>query len=303
MHPLISIVITTYKRRAEQIEKAIYSVLNQSYENIELIIVDDSPDSFAYRNEVKEFCEGIQDNRVVYIQHKKNSGACIARNTGLDNSKGEFIAFLDDDAWRVDKLEKQYSIFEGKTNELGIVYSNATIHEASGKIRYLFDKSKPYRGNVYNQLSCNNFIGSTSFPLIRKTALTEVGGFDACMPASQDWETWLRICKLYTVDYIDEPLIDYYIYQGERITSDTKRRIKGLIILDSKQKDLLDENMDVRVARRRYELRLYIQCEDFKNAVRCYGEIIKSKPLRIFGNLKDLMAFGRFIIKRSEGKN
>ena len=91
---LVSVVITTYKRRVSQIKAAIDSVLNQSHENLELIIVDDSPNEYEYRDEVKNYCENILDSRVKYIQHEKNMGACAARNTGFSNSNGKYIAFL-----------------------------------------------------------------------------------------------------------------------------------------------------------------------------------------------------------------
>lgn len=110
---LVSVVITTYKRRVSQIKAAIDSVLNQSHENLELIIVDDSPNEYEYRDEVKNYCENISDSRVKYIQHEKNMGACAARNTGFSNSNGKYIAFLDDDdEWVKDKSKSSWMCLE-----------------------------------------------------------------------------------------------------------------------------------------------------------------------------------------------
>lgn len=299
---LVSVVITTYKRRVFQIKAAINSVLNQSYVNLELIIVDDSPSDFEYRCEVKEYCENISDSRVRYIQHEKNMGACVARNTGFFSSKGEYIAFLDDDdEWVKDKIEKQLDVFRKAKNNLGLVYCNATIHEADGITRSVFDRHTPYRGSVYKQLSCDNFIGSCSFPLLRREALEQVGGFDPKMVASQDWDTWLRISEIYDIDYTEDSLIHYYIHKGERITGNTKKRLEALLRLDEKQKDILKIDKDVYVSRREYELRLYIQSKQVSEAIKCYFEIVAAKPYRIGKNIILLKAFGRFVVKRKDG--
>ena len=292
---LVSVVITTYKRRVSQIKAAIDSVLNQSHENLELIIVDDSPNEYEYRDEVKNYCENISDSRVKYIQHKKNMGACAARNTGFSNSNGKYIAFLDDDdEWVKDKIEKQLDVFRKSKNNIGLVYCNSTIHEG-------FDRHTPYRGSVYKQLSCDNFIGSCSFPLLKSEALEKVGGFDPKMVASQDWDTWLRISKIYDIDYTEDSLIHYYIHKGERITGNTMKRLDALHRLDEKQKDILTTDKDVLVSRREYELRLYIQSKQVGEAIKCYFEIVAAKPYRVGKNIILLKAFGRFIVKRKDG--
>lgn len=299
---LVSVVITTYKRRVSQIKAAIDSVLNQSHENLELIIVDDSPNEYEYRDEVKNYCENISDSRGKYIQHEKNMGACAARNTGFSNSNGEYIAFLDDDdEWVKDKIEKQLDVFRKSKNNIGLVYCNATIHEGDGSTRCVFDRHTPYRGSVYKQLSCDNFIGSCSFPLLKSEALEKVGGFDPKMVASQDWDTWLRISKIYDIDYTEDSLIHYYIHKGERITGNTMKRLDALHRLDEKQKDILTTDKDVLVSRREYELRLYIQSKQVGEAIKCYSEIVAAKPYRVGKNIILLKAFGRFIVKRKDG--
>ena len=158
-----------------------------------------------------------------------------------------------------------------------------------------------YRGSVYKQLSCDNFIGSCSFPLLKSEALEKVGGFDPKMVASQDWDTWLRISKIYDIDYTEDSLIHYYIHKGERITGNTMKRLDALHRLDEKQKDILTTDKDVLVSRREYELRLYIQSKQVGEAIKCYFEIVAAKPYRVGKNIILLKAFGRFIVKRKDG--
>ena len=229
-------------------------------------------------------------------------GACAARNTGFSNSNGKYIAFLDDDdEWVKDKIEKQLDVFRKSKNNIGLVYCNATIHEGDGSTRCVFDRHTPYRGSVYKQLSCDNFIGSCSFPLLKSEALKKVEGFDPKMVASQDWDTWLRISKIYDIDYTEDSLIHYYIHKGERITGNTMKRLDALHRLDEKQKDILTTDKDVLVSRREYELRLYIQSKQVGEAIKCYFEIVAAKPYRVGKNIILLKAFGRFIVKRKDG--
>lgn len=90
---MISIIITTYKREVGILQRAIKSVLAQTYKELELIVVDDSPATYAHREAIRKYVTSISEIPTLYIQHERNMGACIARNTGIDNSSGEYIAF------------------------------------------------------------------------------------------------------------------------------------------------------------------------------------------------------------------
>src|SRR5699024_8437724 len=158
----------TYKRHFKQIKKSVYSVLNQKYTNIELIIIDDnSKDNISIYNIENELNQ-IKDSRIHYIQHGINKGACAARNTGIKNAKGEYIAFLDDDdEWLSNKLELQLQKFTNK--EVGLVYCDSyTIKTKNDSIINKSIRSFRISGMVYKQLLEKNFVGSTSFVLIRK---------------------------------------------------------------------------------------------------------------------------------------
>lgn len=111
---LISVIVPTYKRKPEMIKRSVDSILAQTYSNMELIVVDDSPNDYQFREDVKLFLNGY-DNRIKYIQHEKNMGANIARNTGVDYSNGKYIAFLDDDdEWLPTNFKNSIKLF--KTN-------------------------------------------------------------------------------------------------------------------------------------------------------------------------------------------
>lgn len=295
MSDLISVVITTYKRGVSEIRDSINSVLCQTYNNLELFIVDDSPNDYIKRDEVKSYCCSIDDSRVKYIQHKTNLGACAARNTGLFEATGKFIAFLDDDdVWSSDKMEKQVAMFTD--DSIGLVFCDASIIEHDETKRSWFEKNKPLSGKVYDALMKYNFIGSTSFPMLRREYLVEVGGFDIEMEASQDWDTWIRITQKYEAAFVDEQLVTYYIHPGERITNNTQKRIRALQALNRKHKLYLENHKEALHRRKSYEMRLYILNRDISNAWKCYASLIKIAPVDILGNLTLLKAFARLIV-------
>ena len=223
--PLVTGIITTYKRTPEMVVRAAKSILNQTYSNMELFVVDDSPADYQLRDAVRDGLLAIGDDRLTYIRHEKNMGACAARNTGIQASKGEFISFLDDDdEWAENKIEK---LMEKMTSpEVGLVYcGHSVINENNGTVSER--KCKQSAGYVFDELMFSNFIGSTSFPLIRRECFDKVGLFDTEQLSLQDYELWMRITKVYKVDYVDLPLIKYYVHAGEQITSNPNKQIQG----------------------------------------------------------------------------
>lgn len=104
---LVTAVITTHRRPPEIVERALKSVLGQTYQNIEVLVVDDSPEEFTMRSAVKSMVESYGDRNVTYIAHERCLGACAARNTGLEAARGEFIGYFDNDEWMPSKIEDQ----------------------------------------------------------------------------------------------------------------------------------------------------------------------------------------------------
>lgn len=134
--PLISVIIPSYNR-AHLINEACTSVLSQTYSNIELIIVDD-----CSTDNTKEVVSSIKDSRVHYYCLEKNSGACIARNLGIEKATGDYIAFNDsDDRWHSDKLEKQISFLIENNADVTVCSMDVFDEDSSVKM-YTFPDSK-----------------------------------------------------------------------------------------------------------------------------------------------------------------
>ena len=216
--PLVSVVIPAYNAQA-YIERTISSVLAQTYENLEVLVIDDgSKDSTA------EIVADIarKDRRVILIQ-KTNGGVAAARNLGIEKSSGEFIAPIDaDDIWYPQNIEKQVQAMLQGGDSVGLVYSwSIDIDEddiPTGEFR-----ASRIEGKVYTTLIFHDFIGNASSTLIKRDCLEKVGGYKSKLPSldnrdsedtdfylrSQDWELYLRIAEQYQFKVVQEFLVGY----------------------------------------------------------------------------------------------
>ncbi len=198
-NPLVSVIIPTYNR-AHLIKRSIKSVLNQTYQNLEIIVVDDGS-----TDDTKEIIESFNENRIKYIQHKQNKGAAAARNTGIKCSKADFIAFQDsDDEWLSEKLEKEIDAFGDSTVNVGVVYSGLWYIKNNEKKYVPHLQIAKKEGNVHNELLAGNFVSGLT--VIRKTCFEKVGLFNESLPSLEDWELYIRISKHFCFKFIDEPL-------------------------------------------------------------------------------------------------
>ena len=238
---MISAIITTYQREPAMVMRALDSVLRQTYRELEIIVVDDSPPGYPLRDDVRkavlERQKANQEIPIRYVAHEKNMGACVARNTGLKTAEGEYVAYLDDDdEWLPKKLEKQMKVMA--ESNAGLVYCGR-ICVNDGKGTRTASQMEYVRGKAFIKLLNTNFIASTSYPLIRRECLKAIGGFDPLMSAAQDYDAWLRLSERYEIDYVAEPLVLYHEHDGERITTNPEKKISGLERINAKYADHL----------------------------------------------------------------
>ena len=284
---MVSAVITTYKRNPDIVMRAVNSVLAQSYKSIEIIVVDDSPSDYEARADVRNAIERYKGERdgmsIRYICHTHNMGACVARNTGMEAAQGEYIAYLDDDdEWLPTKIEKQMKVMD--TTNAALVYCRSKSVNEENVITYV-DNEKKYRGRVFMELLKKNFIGSTSFPLIKRECLLKIHGFDPLMQAVQDYDVWLRLAEEYEMDYVDEPLVIYHEHDDERITANPRKRISGTTRLCNKFQSYIDADRTLWWERHRELSRQYALNGEYKKAILNWLKCIIKKPGRIKYNL------------------
>lgn len=217
--PLVSVVIPTYDR-PELLSRAMQSVVNQTYEHIELIIVDDcSPESL--RETVVESIPS--DIQLSFLRHDHNQGHAAARNTGMEASEGEFIVFLDDDdEWLEEKIKKQVERFQETSERVGVVYTGIKQMNEDGSVNAV--TTPAHSGDVTRQLLFDDFIGTGSMYMIRSDAYESVGGFDERFPAWVDWDYSLRLSLEYEFAAVTEPLVNRYVGGHEQSSDDYEVR-------------------------------------------------------------------------------
>ena len=282
---LVSVIITTHNRKPQIVLRAVNSVLRQTYKNIELIVVDDSTSDYPYRGEVKQSVCDISDS-ILYIDHGSCKGSCAARNNGLDKAHGEYVAFLDDDdEWLPTKIEEQLKGFIN--DKIALVYSRCIIVDEVNGHTYL-QKKKLIRGYVFKSLLMTNFLGGTSVPLIRRSCIDKVGGFDTKYKSMQDYDLWLRIAKRYPVNYINKPLTKYYIHSNERISNNWDNKLSGRLRLLNKYHKYIEQDDSIWYALHRNLVIVYIKKGWKKKAFLLWLKCVKKCPLQLYKNFKQL---------------
>ncbi len=200
--PLVSVIIPTYNR-ADLLGRAIQSALDQTYQKIEIIIVDD-----ASNDNTEEIVRKFHNKNVVYIRHNCNKGGGAARNAGIIASNGEYIAFLDDDdEWLNDKLEKQIETIKTLSSEWGGIYCG--FYRITGKKSKAVEVFK--NGNLKTEVLREKLdIGSSSTLLFIKKIILEIGLFDETFERNQDFELLIRFFRKYKLFSLKEPLVKIY---------------------------------------------------------------------------------------------
>ncbi len=222
--PLISVVLPVYNGE-KTIKETIKSVLNQTFLDFELIIINDgSTDSTL------KIVSGLQDHRIKVFSYP-NAGPNPTRNRGIYQACGEYIAFIDaDDLWTPDKLESQFRALQ-ENSQASIAYSWTDYIDESGQ--FLHQGSyMTVNGDVYAKLLLIDFIASGSNPLIRRQALTEVGGFDESLTHGEDWDMWLRLAKHHHFVAVSFPQVLYRKSPNSQSCNISKMEAGGLQVIE-----------------------------------------------------------------------
>lgn len=226
--PLVSVVIPTFNR-GKYIADTIKSVIDQMYRNFEIVIIDD-----CSTDNTKEVINSLCCQNVRYFCLERNSGAQVARNRGIKEAKGEWIAFLDsDDLWDATKLMKQMEVVQQYDFKKHIVvHSDCFISSAKDGLKKVW--GMPITNGYVHDLLLSR--PSTLFPsiLTSKQALELIGLLDEDVIAYQEWDTSIRLAKICEFIHIQEPLFTYIQHQDETISKNKNREILGYYYIINK---------------------------------------------------------------------
>lgn len=234
--PLVSIVIASYNM-GQYLPQAVDSVLGQSWQNLEVIVVDDG----SKDNTPQVMQTYADDPRVLYIR-TDNQGQPKAKNCGLKRTKGEFIGFCDaDDLWEPDKLVLQMPLFSNP--DVGVVYSEVSNIDEHNQRYEQPPVYQRHRGKVTDPLLKCNFVPFGT-ALIRRACVNQCGMFDEQFRMGIDWDLWLRYSLDWEFDYITERTYVYREWSGQMSTNYRGRFEHALRILEhfvSRYGDQLDQ--------------------------------------------------------------
>lgn len=236
---LVSVILPTYNR-SQFITRAIESLRNQTYQNWELIIIDDNSTDETF-SVVRKYVNS--DHRISYEKLDLNSGASIARNKGIFRAKGEFITFIDsDDEFRPNKIEAQLEVFRSDSiGDLGVVSCGAR-DLLNGKVYNL--RLPIRRSNYYlSLLARKKKIGAgTPFLMVKTKAIKDKNiQFDPELKVMEDWDFVLQIVKYYRFEFVNDYLVDVNHHDKKRLYTSDKVPL-ALEIQYSKYKNTLIEH-------------------------------------------------------------
>lgn len=237
MNPLISVIIPAYNR-ANFIERCLNSVLVQSYENLEILVIDDgSTDSTGSR------MKNHPDKRVIYIKHPENRGVPSARNTGIRAARGEYINFLDsDDEIYPKKIEIQLNRLRVLPDSYGLIYCGYSGIMNTTKENFIDILPQEYHNICDTLLRKNVFAVHT--PLTRKICFDKCGLFDESLVGCEDWDMWIRISQHYKLTFVSDVLAKFYIH-GEQKSTNLKNKIQARKNIVAKHKTVLERKRSI----------------------------------------------------------
>ncbi len=270
--PRVSVIIPTY-RRPILLAAAIQSVLDQTFQDFEIVVVDD-----ASGDNTEQVVQQFRDARLRYISHRTNWRVAAARNTGVLNTSGPLIAFLDDDdEWLPTKLERQVAMLDRSAAVTGVVYTGfQKFDRVTGRLLSTVTPSK--RGHILHELR-RNCVGTASTVVLRRQCLEEVGLFDETIDFGEEYDMWIRIAHSFDFAYIADPLVRYSIH-GTRLSTNYAVMIRGLERQLEKHRDFFSA-YPAAFHQRLIELgSLYCQAGQMVKARAAFRRAVAMAPLR-----------------------
>lgn len=236
-------IIPTHNR-SKGLYQAIQSVFKQTTVPQEIVIVDDNS-SENLETVINKFRKRESEIKIKYYRFSSSNGACAARNKGVELAGEDLIMFLDDDdVWEKNKVENQLDIIKAN-NDVGLVYSGRRLVKEEDPSLIIRDVLPEKRGMLYPDIFEKNYIGTTSSVAVKKELFEAVGGFDERLPAKQDHDLWIRVCKLTEIDYDLNATVRYAVSfeQGKQISNRAGTHEKAIIFMEKKYKKELKEQL------------------------------------------------------------
>lgn len=217
--PRVTVIVPTYKRSVNYLSRAVRSVLNQTYSNIEIIVIDDSPSDYEKRDSVKQYMESIASDNVRYFQNEVNMGGSLARNRGIELASGKYISFLDDDdEYMLEKIEKQvkYMLYTG----VDLSFSNMIMYSPTGNVvdfREYNDIPSFDNDTLLHYHLMKHMTGTPTF-MFKTEKIRKIGGFEDAKMGQEFYLMLKSIEQGLSIGYIPECDVKVYKHAEGGIT-------------------------------------------------------------------------------------
>lgn len=277
--PKVSAIIPAYNR-ADFLPRSIGSVLNQTFRDLELIVVDDGSTDNT-KAVVEEFAR--KDNRVKYFWQPNFGGPAGPRNTGIKHASGKYVAFLDsDDEWMPTKVEEQVNLFEHSAVDTGFAGCDYTLQEGATIVTYKLPRFT--KDTTFEKLLEHDFIGTATIVMIKNDVLDDVGGFDENLECGEDTDLWLRIAEKYKFALAPNILAAYHVHGNN-----TLMNFHAIDLAQSTESTLKKYAASCEKYPRAYSVRLrqlaanYCAAGELTKGRNYYKQSIKLDPINLKG--------------------
>jgi glycosyltransferase involved in cell wall biosynthesis len=277
--PAVSVVIPTYNR-ADMIGRAVQSVLDQTFLDFEILVIDD-----ASTDGTESLVRSFQDPRIVYVRLDENGGNAVARNAGVRRARGRYISFLDsDDEFLPGCLEAVTVNLGGSPPDIGFTWvgRNVVRQSASGPIQITEPARIPPAVDDDYLSFLMQFRGGTSHGLtVKRNCFEEVGYFDESLRAAVDTDFVLRLVQHYSYVEIDQPLVRYHVHDGERVSRNSREKAIAYDGLLEKHRTALENHRHLWVQYHHKTARLFYDAGERSRARRYSLDALKRHPLHL----------------------
>ncbi len=298
----ISVVIPTYNR-FEMLERALNSVLSQSFKDFDVIVIDDASSDNTNERMQRGFKAEMEKGIIRFIRNEKNHGRSACRNTGINLAQAGLISFLDDDdAWLPDHLVNLYN-FMDHHHDTGIAFSNwKTVNARTHETRSGMTNVATGAGHYYLILMLRALIGYPSTAIVRTDLLRKLKGFDMHLPPREDWALFSKCALIGGAGFIDKPTANIYVHAG----SYSKNKTQWVNATEAAWKSILSFARDNGVqpgnrivAERAMRLsRAFISIGDFNKAGGYLKSAVRHDPLSALSSIALENMFKLLIGKR-----
>lgn len=277
--PSVSIIIPTYNRK-DTVFETIDSALEQTFTDREIIVVDDGSSDGTKDLLYEKYGSSIK------ILRQDNQGPAAARNTGIRESQGNYLAFLDsDDIWLPETVETLIKEFSSEYKP-GLVYCG--ILKIFKDDRTAIETIPEKKGMIYDQLLEGNFIGGSSNVLVKKDCLTNVGLFNGdCSPA-EDYDLWLRIAKKYPVQYVPKTLVNYLVHPDgisqdlDKMEKAEKKILENHLSKSAESSSLSQKEINYFINYYARWSKIYLSQQNKSEFKRSFNSFLKLNPVNTF---------------------